>query len=729
MRRFVRSQNFSAVSLEDVLDAREHYSVHLANLPNVVGTAVGRYRGRIKDKRSPEQIARGGTVNLGPKTLANSRMHKWSWPCVLVFVNDWVKPEVFAKFPEKAVPPVLYLPDGRAVKTCVVLVEVRERNLPAEKIISSPSVALGAGSQLYASAQERVRLGVVTCLVSDGGLTYALTSGHVLRPSGMQLRAQLRGRVKTVGTSRKIVDTTPLGDSYPGFAGRRTNLTLDAGLVELDNLHEWTSEFAGIRAMGPPIDLAADTLNLDLIGCPLFTLLPGGIRVEGEVHGLFYRHTSISGVSLVTELLIGPRDGGRVQTRPGNSGVLWFWDHPSDSFVDRDDSASEVPRDGEFSPIAMQWGGHGFQLPDQTTMEFALACGLSTVCRQLGVQIIRDWDAFESRYWGKVGHYKVAATACTLLQSAKAKKLFEANLSQIGVSDTSLTNGDLPMKSNDFIPLADVADLYFRAKRKKDEANHFADMDEAAPSGPYKGKTLLQLWKSTPSSRTPAAWTTFYDSFEPNRPDKHRGALPFRIKQLYELMVTYVQAGKISEYVCVAGLLAHYAGDACQPLHVSYLHHGEPGDSTDDAVHAAYEDKMLTKYAPDVVVEVTSSAKRVTADELFEGGEAAADVVIGLMQRTVKKLPPEKVLEAFNASVGRGQLDEMWEGLGDATIQRLADGAHTLALIWQSAWTEGGGDKVNKIAQSKLTQIPVRTLKILYSDKAFAESLWLREMQ
>lgn len=728
MRRFFRSQNFSSVSLEDVLEAREHYSVHLANLPNVVGTAVGRYRARIRDKRKPEEIAKGGTVNLGPKTLSNSRMHKWSWPCVLVFVSEWVKPEVFAKFPERAVPPVLYLPDGRAIKTCVVQVEMRKRNLPAEKLITSASVALGAGSQLFANAQERVRLGVVTCLVTDGGLVYALASGHVLKPSGTSLRAQLRGRVKTIGASRRIVETLPLSEAYPGYAGTRTDVTIDAGLLEVDNLHEWTSEFAGIRAMGPPIDLAPNTLNLELIGCPLFTLLPGGIRVEGEVHGLFYRHTTVAGVSQVTELLIGPRDGGSVQTRPGDSGVLWFWDHLADKSFEDDGPAANRLCEGKFSPIAIQWGGHGFQLTDQTTMEFALASGLSTVCKSLGVQVVRDWDSFESRYWGKVGHYKVAAMACTLLQSAKAKRLFQANLKRIGVDDTDISSGELPMKSDDFIPLADVADLYFRAKRKKDDANHFADMDEAAPSGPYKGKTLLQLWKTTPSSRTPAAWTTFYDAFQPKRADKHRGALPFRIKQLYEEMVDYVQQGDVAEYVCVAGLLAHYAGDACQPLHVSYLHHGEPGDATDDAVHAAYEDKMLTKFAPDVVIEVTNRAKRVKASELFTGGEGAADAVIGLMQRTVKKLPPEKVLDTFNQSIGQGQLDKMWEELGEATIERLVDGAHTLALIWQSAWTEGGGEKVGKIAQTKLVEIPVRTLKKLYQNKTFAESLWLREM-
>ena len=66
--------------------------------------------------------------------------------------------------------------------------------------------------------------------------------------------------------------------------------------------------------------------------------------------------------------------------------------------------------------------------------------------------------------------------------------------------------------------------------------------------------------------------------------------------------------------------------------------------------------------------------------------------------------------------------------LGDLTIGRMADGAHTLALIWQSAWTEGGGDKSGHIATTALKPISKAALKKLYEDKTFAESLWLREM-
>ncbi|MBA3772413.1 MAG: hypothetical protein H0X13_08005 [Ramlibacter sp.] len=118
MRRFLRDQDFSALSLRDLLDARDHYAVHLANLPNVLGTAVGRYRVRRKDNRSADQVKQIGATGLGPKTLDNSEIKSWSWPSVLVFVSEWLEPEVFAKRPECAVPPLLYMPDGRMAGSC-----------------------------------------------------------------------------------------------------------------------------------------------------------------------------------------------------------------------------------------------------------------------------------------------------------------------------------------------------------------------------------------------------------------------------------------------------------------------------------------------------------------------------------------------------------------------------------------------------------------------------------
>src|SRR5262249_16040480 len=155
-----------------------------------------------------------------------------------------------------------------------------------------------------------------------------------------------------------------------------------------------------------------------------------------------------------------------------------------------------------------------------------------------------------------------------------------------------------------FVALADVPDLVWRNTRQKDKGNHFADMDQ--PGGPNQDQpTLLELWEADETSRTPARWTAFYNSLQPPLSDEHRGALPFRVRQIYNAMVKSLQDHDVNSYVCAAGVLAHYVGDACQPLHVSRFHHGHPG-RLEDAVHSFYETQMLDQFAADVVAKVNT---------------------------------------------------------------------------------------------------------------------------
>ena len=92
--------NFSLLSLADLLVARDQFHLHLIHKPNVVGTAVGRYRIRKSDpwpdKDHPEQGPRrkGKTP---PRTLENSEVRPYSWPTILVFVDQWLGANEFSK--------------------------------------------------------------------------------------------------------------------------------------------------------------------------------------------------------------------------------------------------------------------------------------------------------------------------------------------------------------------------------------------------------------------------------------------------------------------------------------------------------------------------------------------------------------------------------------------------------------------------------------------------------
>ncbi|MGO4479775.1 S1/P1 nuclease [Massilia sp. 2TAF26] len=747
MERFIRRPEPNSLSVRDLLEARDQYHVHLANLPTVIGTAVGRYRIRLKDKNFEDKNEESLSGELGPRTLLNSDVRDWSWPCVLVFVNRWLSLDELGKHPERTVPPVLYLSDGRQVRTCPILVERRDTNRSSAEAARYGATKFGPNFQMFVDDQGATRLGVASAVVEDGACAYILANQHLTAGAdvGTGVYAYPRDKRSRVGhVTNRCVNSTALGAIYPGFSSRASELTLDACLVKLDNVTTTTSQYLGVGTVGEPVDLNADTMSLNLVGCPVFTELPGGIRTEGKIQGLFYRHSSIGGVDSLAEILIGPRDpAGSVETRPGDSGAVWFWDEDADEAkadqgaqtkADKDagtssgKAAAKVAR--AYRPLCVQWGGHGFlSQGTKDSTEFVLGTGFSSICKALAVEVVRDWGLGQSRYWGKVGHYAIGYFACSALESETAKTLFKANVVSIGVSTDDIVNGELPSAAHTdrFIQLADVPDLVWRRSRAKDAANHFADMDEEG-KGKYAGKTLLDMWKDK-ATRTTQVWNDFYSSIDPKRLPKHRGALPFRVAQLFDVMKDAVQAGKLDEYICAAGVLAHYVGDACQPLHVSSLHHGLPDDNSDDKVHAVYEDDMLNYASAEMVAGVEERLKKHANTADFSDAAGAANAVVELMRRTINKLPPAEVLEVYNRVRGPKQSAALWAELGDRTMDCMADGSRTLAAIWQAAWTAGGGDTKGRFTKSDLAKpVDQAQLKALYETKTFAESKWLYEM-
>ncbi len=736
--RFVRSVDFHALSLQDLADARDAYHVHLANLTNVVGTALGRYLIRRDDPRFTDPDAENPSWSKKPRTLANSGVTKWSWPCVLVFVREWMVDPPTGRDIDQVIPRRLYLPDGRQVPTCVVHTPLAHDSNGLAPQMRFGSITKGPGLPLFAEEQGRRRMGTIGALVTDGARVYALTSRHVLGPVGSAVTVAQEGRTVPIGRVAAATARRALEGLYPGIAATRAELDIDAGLVELETVEGWTSQIYGLGVLGDLIDLNVDTVGLSLIGCPVTAAGAASGGLCGAVLGLFHRWRSVGGVDEIAELLIGPRAGGRdaIASRPGDSGAVWVWDEDAERGAEgganvRYFMSRSLP---VVQPLAMQWGGQVvLDAAGGHPTDYVLASTLAGVAQTLGVTLLHDDSlADHSLYWGKVGHYKIAGAACLLGQpGSKFASLMEANLDRIGVTDDKISAGKLPSAANsaDFVALADVPDLVWRSNRPKDAPSHFADMDDAG-GGAAAGRTLLQLWGSgEPEWRTPQGWTEFYDDL-PNPPaDKHRGALPFRVAQLYDIMVAAVRAGKLTEYVCAAGVLAHYVGDACQPLHVSRLHHGEPDDPTDDGVHEAYEKVMLDQFAPEVVSGVNSALAGYHAGDaggpaLFTGAAAAADTVVGLMKRTVGAIAPREILDAYDSHPGAGRTKFLWEAFGEATIDRLADGARTLAVIWCSAWDEGAGED---LAASKMKAQSTAKLQALYENRSFAPNEWLKD--
>ena len=679
---------YSMLNLADLLLARERNHVELVRKAHVVGTAVGLYLIRKKEPWQPPDP--NERVRWPPRTLGNSEVRDYSWPCILAFVDDW-KEEAELSW-EDRLPRAVYLDERRKVPVCVVLAPTVDRPEPSIRPVVFPSSRIGGGFPVIVVVQGREHIASIGCLVRDGHTVYALTNRHVTGPEGEPVFAQLGGeRVRIGASSSKQLTRQPFSKMYPEWAGKETYLNLDIGLIRIDDINRWTANVYGIGELGPMADLGADNLSLRLIDCPVRAYGCASGPMKGAIKALFYRYKSLGGFEYVSDFLIGPRGDDRdLHTHPGDSGTLWLLESKYEGLM----------------PIAVQWGGQVFStggMQQQST--YALATCLSTVCNQLNVDVIRDWNVGVSEYWGEVGHYAIGALACTVAFTGQPglAQLMTSNIPLVGFAVEDLGKTDKVLKNKahySFVPLADVADDVWRLTRTSggatgdDGNNHFADMDQPAQSGPFKGKTLLDLCATTPANVDPNIWLDFYKAV----PGTNPGALPFRVWQGYNLMVAAIQGGDVLTFVCVAGCVAHYVGDACQPLHISRLHHNDPQHQTSTAkkVHSVYETEMLNERAQDVVDGIVAQLAHVSVTGSFTGGHGAAVRVVRLMSETFAALPPKKICDAYNAAkTPAARVNRLWTDFGDLTITRMAQGATCMADIWASAWKEGNGAAIS----------------------------------
>ena len=252
------------VTLRDLLDARDAWHVHLTRLDNVIGTAVGFYRIRNNDPDADNPRSKGTKpfTDQTARTLANSEVTDHSEPAVLVFVRTWEKASVLKKKPDQIVPPRIYLPDGRVVRTCVVLAPpVLQEPVPPGRF-DFPDDLIGGGYPVFTDTQGLQRVGSLACMVSDGAGIFALTNRHVTGEAGSPIFSLLRGERVRVGVAdRRQLDKMPFTVVYPGWPGQRTLVNLDAALIRVDDANVWTAQVFGLGELGAPVDINTDNLS------------------------------------------------------------------------------------------------------------------------------------------------------------------------------------------------------------------------------------------------------------------------------------------------------------------------------------------------------------------------------------------------------------------------------------------------------------------------------------
>jgi hypothetical protein len=739
LSRFQSTQNdFAHLSLHDLLDARDMFHVQLMRHPNVAATAIGRYRIRIGDSWPNDKKKVHGT---SVRRLDNSEVRPYSWPCILVFVTKWQDPMDFRSDPEDLVPSTVFMPDGKRIPICVIEAPKELKTAVEARDVRFPLNNIGPGNPIIADVQGREYVATVGCLVSDGHKIFALTNRHVTGDEGEIVWSRLDNIRERVGvSSAKQLTRLPFTTLYPNFPGRDTYVNLDIGLIEVDDISRWTTKVPGVGIMGAMADFSGINLSLSLVGCLVRGVGAASGEMLGEIQGLFYRYKTGGGFEYVSDLFIGPRaptmgkgnkriPGKPFSTHPGDSGTLWLLE-PSDN------AADTRPEDKVFLPLALEWGRNMLASSGRSPPQsFALATLLSRVCALLEVDPVRDWNLDDPNTWGALGHFSIASRALVALSGKfpHLNTLMKNNLEIISHADAALEEGDFTgMGSEEFVPMADVPDFFWKPNvgkqghtRPFEGPNHFADMDQEDD----QGNTLLSLTTNT-DFIDPAKWEAFYDSVKDilsGKPiaAKHRGLLPFRVWQIFDEMCRFAAEGDAHKFVCAAGTLSHYVGDACQPLHISYLHDGDPNRPVEheftkgkkagtteerplgQGVHSAYEDKMIFDNRDDILEGLKGTPKVKQTERITSGFEAAQET-IAMMRNVFKLVPPMDMVDTYVA-VGKGgkaASDALWKKFGQKTINVMKQGTHLLALLWESAWEVGDGES------------KVKSLRALTKDEA-----------
>lgn len=732
---------YASLSLKDLLDAREQYHVHLLNRQNVVGTAVGLYLIRTADAwpdhATPQGAAAGGK-GRGARTFANSEVRPYSWPCILVLVDQWAQEEAFGRTidPQEFIPKTLYLPDGRMVPVCVVQVQPAEAAPAGAPPAVRSGGPIGGGFPLVVHSQGERHVASVGGLVTDGHTVYALTSRHVCGPAGQPVSAALRGREEVVGHASALqLSRLPFTDVYPTFPGRRVFLNVDVGLVEVNDVKDWTSSVYGLDHIGPLADLNEQNLGFQLLDQPVRAFGAATGPLQATIKALFYRYRSVGGYDFVADLLLAPSGAGG-QTAAGDSGTIWHLER----------TGPEVGGT-RFDPMAVEWGGQAIAMQGRT-FNFALASNLSNVCKLLDVELVYGHQRTATPFWGASGHYSIANLAVGQVTQPDLRALLESHASQLSLSREQLSGGNLRdlLKSLSFIPLADVPDLVWKqtpwtVKGGRDTAantgpehpTHYADMDLENAAGTLRAQCLAD-----PLGRVTAPFfQAFYDSIG-HHESRERGLLPLRVWQFYDAMVGFAARRDLVGFVAAAGTLAHYVGDACQPLHGSKYADGYQDQAVQGVtstgrprstwpgkgVHSAFETRMIDLHVPELFDLISASLRQsAPAGPSISGGQGAAVATVQLMEDVANVLPPRRLCDTYvrlGGGASQAVLRGLWAEVREDTVTCMTLGVRLLARLWDAAWQAGQPGRLGREALAAVTEA---ALKARYEDPDFVPSL------
>jgi len=244
-------------------------------------------------------------------------------------------------------------------------------------------------------------------------------------------------------------------------------------------------------------------------------------------------------------------------------------------------------------------------------------------------------------------------------------------------------------------------------------------MDKPGPDG----KTLIDLFNENNDCVVPSTWINYYKTVNTDK----MGEVPFRVWQIFDDMVSSVTNKQINQFICAAGILAHYVGDASQTLHGSYMSLGIPqsgGRPLGARTHATYEDDMVNAHIVEINAGVSKTAPTMQHQQI-ESGKKAATATVALMVNTNKSIPPKSLIDTYMKN-SNGAVEALWNQWGPQTIDAFSGSVILLASIWESAWKIGDGE--NSFSDSDGKKVDRSIFQEIYSNPKFIPSVPLEEL-
>lgn len=220
-------------------------------------------------------------------------------------------------------------------------------------------------------------------------------------------------------------------------------------------------------------------------------------------------------------------------------------------------------------------------------------------------------------------------------------------------------------------------------------------------------------WKSGPTGRDegPTHWFHVdvytsdpwilpirFDSFDAiveefdNAAVVENGTAFWRTRQFFELARNNFAAGRYETGLQMAGALAHYVGDLSQPLHVSQDYDGRFGLQT--GIHGFFETTVLSRQdRGQVRAAVKAKAILRLADPVFA---ASMDRGISPAIREEVARAAQFIEMVLDQDERLGREAEGSDAQYRLAVDRMADGAATLALILGRIWQDAGHPPVRE---------------------------------